>query len=123
MDPRHQRRIAIVQNLYALGFEVPDNLRTAPDEGYSEALEILKDKEEFYAKISKHAPKFPVNSLAKVDVSILLLAMYEITKKDHKQPVKVVINEAVELAKELGSEKSPAFINAILGAFIDSHEK
>jgi N utilization substance protein B len=62
-----------------------------------------------------------------VDISILRNALYELTI-ERKVPPKVIINEAVELAKELGSEKSPSFVNAVLGKIYEAetsstHEK
>jgi N utilization substance protein B len=67
--------------------------------------------------IKRFAPAFPVSQLASMDRSILRLALFEILI--HKEvPYKVAINEALELAKEFGSETSPRFVNGVLGAVI-----
>jgi len=56
---------------------------------------------------------WPVDKLNKIDLAILRLAIYELERK--KTPPKVIIDEAVELAKEFGGENSPSFINGVLG--------
>ena len=72
--------------------------------------------------ILKCAPQWPVDKLNRIDLAILRLAIYEITV-DKKEPVKVIIDEAVELAKEFGSESSPSFINGVLGAVVNEYLK
>ena len=57
-----------------------------------------------------------IERISKIDLSILKLAIYEIKYKE--LPYKVVINEAVELAKKYGEETSPKFINGILASII-----
>jgi len=74
-----------------------------------------KNREEIDRHISKFAPAWPVDQLAIVDRNILRLAIFEILF-DNKVPVKVAINEAVELAKTFGSESSAKFINGVLGS-------
>jgi len=64
--------------------------------------------------IKKFASKYPLEKVSKVDLSILRLAVYELNF-EKKTPPKVVIDEAIELAKELGGEKSFSFVNAVLG--------
>ena len=54
--------------------------------------------------------------MGKVDLTILRLAVYEITM-DEQVPTSVAINEAVELAKKYGGDESPAFINGVLAKF------
>lgn len=71
------------------------------------------------AKIDEHiqrfAPTWPLEQIAVVDKNILRLAIFEILI-DNKVPVKVAINEAVELAKTFGSDSSSKFVNGVLGA-------
>ena len=67
--------------------------------------------------IGRIAPEWPVQQLAPVDRSILYIATYEITVA-REAPVKVAINEAVELAKTFGSESSQRFVNGALGALV-----
>lgn len=104
-------------------FDIPDSNRQILDENQHISAKIFTHKQEFFEIIAKYAPKYPVETLAKVDVSILLLSLFELLKEEHKQPEKVIINEAVELAKELGNENSPAFINGVLGAVVDELKK
>lgn len=112
MDPRHKKRIKIIQELFSEEF-YPQNYLS------SKTKKILKNKKEIIKIIEKYAPKFPVTKIAKVDLSILMLSIYELLI-EKKQPQKVIINEAVELAKEFGSEKSYAFINAVLGKVVEN---
>ncbi len=64
--------------------------------------------------IAQHAPEWPVSQIAAIDCNILRMALWEIGVDG--TPIKVAINEAVELAKEFGSEASPRFVNGVLGA-------
>ena len=74
--------------------------------------------------IATYAPEWPVDQLAIIDRNILRLALYEVGSSATDTPPKVVINEAVELAKEFGSDSSPRFINGVLGSALDSvHRK
>ena len=59
-----------------------------------------------------------VNRMSKVDLAIMRLAVYEM-KMDEDIPVKVAINEAVELAKKFGGDDSPAFVNGVLAKLAD----
>jgi transcription antitermination protein NusB len=65
--------------------------------------------------IVKHAENWRFERLAAIDRAILRLAMYELRATD--TPPKVVLNEAVDLAKKFSSEDSGAFVNGILDAF------
>jgi transcription antitermination protein NusB len=75
----------------------------------------VKNRDEIDRHIQKSAPAWPVNQLALIDRNILRLAIFEILY-DNKVPVKVAVNEAVELAKTFGSESSAKFINGVLGS-------
>lgn len=66
--------------------------------------------------IQQFAPEWPVDQLAIIDRNILRLALFEIGAKDGDAPPKVVINEAVELAKTFGGDSSPRFVNGVLGS-------
>ncbi len=72
--------------------------------------------------ISDFAPDWPLDQVAIVDRNLLRIALWEIAVYQ-KTPVKVVINEAVELAKTYGSEGTPRFINGVLGNLIDHLEE
>lgn len=105
--------------------EMPEQLRL-----FFEGLEALEEKDQLYmeekyarimdklpeidARIGETAQGWKLSRLAKVDLAILRLAVYEM-KYDEDVPVGVAINEAVELSKKFGGDESPAFINGILG--------
>jgi N utilization substance protein B len=82
-----------------------------------EVAQIVSQMNTIDAQIQKYAPKYPLDQVAKADLAILRVAVYELTIKK-TEPTKVIINEAVELAKEMGSERAFAFVNAVLGAIV-----
>lgn len=65
--------------------------------------------------IQQHAPEWPVDQMAIIDRNILRLSIYEIAVSQ-SAPLRVVINEAVELAKDYGSDTTPRFVNGVLGS-------
>jgi len=69
--------------------------------------------------IADFAPEWPLDQVAVVDRNLLRIALWEIAVYQ-KTPVKVVINEIVELAKHYGSEGSGRFVNGVLGGFIEN---
>ncbi len=72
--------------------------------------------------ISKYAPDWPLDQIAAIDRNILRIALWEFAVF-HETPIKVAINEAVELAKLYGSDSAPRFVNGVLGALADhQHE-
>lgn len=72
--------------------------------------------------ISKYAPEWPLDQIAAIDRNILRMALWEFAVY-HETPLKVAINEAVELAKQFGSDSAPRFVNGVLGALADhQHE-
>jgi len=72
--------------------------------------------------ISRYAPEWPLDQIAAIDRNILRMALWEFAVF-HETPIKVAINEAVELAKQYGSDSAPRFINGVLGALADhQHE-
>lgn len=115
-DPRHINRQEIVKALYAEGFiEQPERNNTVKI--------IIERKDEINEKITNIAPEFPIDKINKVDLAILQLGVYEIMI-ERQTPEKVVLDEAIELAKEFGSDSSAAFINGALGKLVkDIHEK
>lgn len=80
---------------------------------------VVRNEAQLDAWITKYAPDWPVDQLAIVDRNILRLALFEIGSSESDAPVKVVINEAVELAKLFGSDSSPRFVNGVLGSALD----
>src|SRR3989339_611371 len=107
MDTRHKKRTEIVQNLFAYTFQpLSSNLPFSSNT----TKKIVDNIKKIDLVISSLALKFPIDKIAKIDLSILRLAIFELSIEPH-EPKKVIINEAVELAKELGGEKSYSFIN------------
>jgi len=76
---------------------------------------VIQNKERIDQTIQSFAPAWPIEQIPMVDRNILRLAIYEILL-DNKVPVKVAINEAVELAKTFGSDNSSRFVNGVLGS-------
>ena len=124
---RRQARIAALQALYEIDCtkhkveETSARLRaeetlTQATLSFSEELVkgVLQHKSELDAIIGKFARAFPVEQMPIIDRNILRLAIFEILFGD-KTPIKVAINEAVELAKAFGSESSSRLVNGVLG--------
>ena len=109
-DPRHKRREKIIKKLYEYSFDRTDGIskKIAP---------IVKNLPKIDKLISQAAPEWPINKLNKIDLSILRLAVFELTI-EKKNPPKVIVDEAVELGKQYGSENSPKFINGALGSIL-----
>lgn len=78
------------------------------------AKAVTEHAEEIDTLINEHTTGWKTSRMNKVDLSILRLAVYEM-KWDDEVPVKVAINEAVELAKRFSGDEGPAFINGVLG--------
>ena len=68
--------------------------------------------------IARYAPEWPLDQMAVIDRNILRIAIYEFIASE-ETPVKVAINEAVELAKTYGSDSTPRFINGVLGTLAE----
>ena len=112
-DPRHLRRREAVKVLFAETF-------TKQPKAPELVVKILKQQKKIDKLISDAAPQWPLDKLNKIDLAILRLAVYELENDD--TPPKVVIDEAVELAKEYGSESSSSFINGVLGTIYKEEE-
>ena len=83
--------------------------------------EQAKNKEKILAYIEKNLKSdWKIDRISKIDLAILKLAIYEIKYK--KLPYKVVINEAVELAKKYGEDNSKKFVNGILASIVKEEE-
>jgi len=126
IDPRHQARKLAILKLYAEFFggtgDIPEELVVDMPPTAQADLELLKslvdgvktDMEKVDAVITKCAPEWPLDRIAKIDLAILRVAVYEIINA--KVNASVAINEAVELAKEFGGENSSKFVNGVLGS-------
>jgi N utilization substance protein B len=76
---------------------------------------VISNKEAIDLNIRNLAPAWPIEQIPVVDRNILRLAIFEVLL-DNKVPVKVAINEAVELAKKFGGDNSSRFVNGVLGS-------
>jgi N utilization substance protein B len=78
---------------------------------------ILSKKSEIDLVIEKAAPDWPLDKISMIDRNILRIGLYELLFADSKEvPAKVAINEAIELSKNYGGEKSSKFVNGVLGS-------
>ncbi len=75
-------------------------------------------REQLDLVIAKYAPQWPLDQIAAIDRNVLRIATWELAVQ-RQTPVKVVINEAVELAKEFGSDSAPRFVNGVLGSLAE----
>lgn len=82
---------------------------------------VLAYRDRLDAVIQVHAPEWPLSQMAIVDRNILRMAIYEFAILG-KTPIKVTINEAIELAKDFGSDSASRFINGVLGT-LAAHEE
>lgn len=106
-DPRHQKRQKAIEALFTFSFGQKKPATKL-------AKKVIKSVKKIDKLIKKSAPQWPIENINKVDLAILRLAVFELAIAK-VQPPKVIIDEAVELAKEFGSEKSPGFVNGVLG--------
>jgi len=107
-DPRHLRRIKTFKSLFARSF-LSDN---SFDDFSQEINQKLTDIDPI---IEKSAPEWPLVQINKIDLAILRLAIYELLFEPDT-PAKVIIDEAIEIAKRYGSENSGGFINGALAS-------
>lgn len=108
-DPRHQKRITRMQQLFSHSFQ--------SDVIAKDIAPILLHIHSIDTSIEKAAPEWPLSKIAKIDLAILRLSVWELIV-DKTNPPKVVIDEAVELGKSYGNEHSAKFINGVLGTIV-----
>ncbi len=131
---RHLGRIVALQSLYEYEFRVQaedkdaslDEILARNLERYESAIDdtafvhdlvkgVIDATSELDGKIQPIAPEWPIEQISRIDRAILRLGLYELLHRADKVPPKVVINEAVELAKAFGSDNSSKFVNGVLG--------
>ncbi len=131
---RHLGRIIALQSLYECEFRTQcedpnvsiDDILARNIERYKDTVEdtafieqlvqgVLKNAAELDALLQPIAPEWPIDQIARVDRTILRMAIYELKESGDLVPPKVAINEAVELAKAFGSDNSSKFVNGVLG--------
>jgi len=130
---RHLGRIVALQTLYELDFRVELEEKNLDTEAvltrnvtrYSEVVDdkefvqrlvrgVLKAEEKLDDFIQPLAPEWPLDQIARIDKIILRIGVWELMNTQ-EVPVKVVINESVELAKGFGADNSSKFVNGVLG--------
>lgn len=134
-DPRHTSRKLALSSIFSWSFAEPDmekNIQASAEileeEGVSyddELTKFLVDGvrehiDEIDKMVEECAPDWPLDKIAKIDLVILRIAIFEILF-GKKTPVKVAIDEAVEIAKEFGNETSHKFINGVLGTVVEKY--
>lgn len=136
---RHLGRIVALQTLYEWDFRQEchdpsvkiDEILTRNIERYKDTIDdtefiervvkgTLESIDDLDGIIRPIAPEWPIEQIARIDRNILRMSLYELTKTQDAPP-KVVINEAVELAKAFGGENSSKFINGVLGTAYRQH--
>lgn len=83
-----------------------------------DAILIITNIKKIDKLLQDSAAKWPLNNINRLDLAVLRLACWELLKKK-KTPTKVIIDEAVELAKRYGSKSSSSFVNGVLGSLVD----
>lgn len=123
-DPRHILRVKTLQSLFTWEFAAKNQsskIVHKPILGNKLSKDIITHLSEIDKEVKKSAPEWPLEQINKIDLAILRLSVFELIIKK-EQPFKVIVDEAVELAKEFGSESSSAFINGVLGKIITEKE-
>lgn len=131
---RHQARQIALQALYELDcttHSIPEVLmqrlrqESLPDDVrpfvYQLVNGVLLHKQKLDSLIQEYAPEWPVDQMAVIDRNILRMSIYEIAISK-TAPLRVVINEAVELAKDYGADTAPRFVNGVLGSLAAKEE-
>lgn len=129
MKPRHLARRVALQSLFeidvaehppgiVLAARLEDQVPPLAEESIEFASRLVHGVVVYRAQlddiIARFAPEWPVEQIAVIDRNVLRIALWEIGVD--LTPIKVAINEAVELAKVFGSDASPRFVNGVLGA-------
>ncbi len=134
MANRHIARSIVLQTLFELDFRDYSKLENPEEILVRNAAEFANDvvdlffvrtlltgvmgkKNEIDLVIQKAAPDWPLDKISTIDRNILRIGLYELLFADSKEvPAKVAINEAIELSKSYGGEKSSKFVNGVLGS-------
>ena len=128
-SPRRRSRITAFQALYEAdvsGRDVTEALKRQiaasklTEDGADFARHLVEGVQAHRvgidAEIAQHAPAFPLSDMAAVDRNVLRLAIFEVLFDNRAAPLRVAINEAVDIAKGYGAESSGRFVNGVLGA-------
>jgi len=109
-DPRHLKRINVFKSLFAGSFTLQPEHPTRVDK-------IQANIEKIDEIVQKCAPEWPLSQINRVDLAVLRQAVYELLYKT-ETPTKVIIDEAVEIAKRYGGKTSSSFVNGALASAI-----
>ena len=137
---RHLGRIVALQTLYEQEFRLlcndtkldVDEILQRNIHRYKDTIEdrdfivklvkgVIKEQDELDTTLQPVAPEWPIDQIARMDRLVLRLGLYELLHEPSVPP-KVVINEAVELAKAFGGENSSKFVNGVLGTVLRNQE-
>ena len=110
-DPRHLKRIAVFKSLFSGSFTPQPEHPTRVDK-------IQANIEKIDDIVQKCAPEWPLSQINRVDLAVLRQAVYELLIKT-ETPTKVIIDEAVEIAKRYGGKTSSSFVNGALASAIN----
>jgi len=110
--------IGVILHHRFLENNLDDNLRAFVEEIVHGVFPIADKLDEL---ISTYAPDWPVDQVASIDRNIIRIALWEFAI-GKITPIKVAVNEAVELAKYFGSDSTPRFVNGVLGSLVSNYE-
>jgi len=134
-DPRHTSRKLALSSIFSWLFTEPDIdqcVATSTEILESEGIDydneltkfIVEGVRQHFAEIDKIieecASEWPIDKIAKIDLVILQIAIFEMLF-GKKTPIKVAIDEAVEITKEFGNDTSHKFVNGVLGTVVEKY--
>jgi N utilization substance protein B len=120
-DPRHVERVKTMQQLFAWDFNPERAVEESDEKRLEKTTRVIEHIEHIDPEIRKAAPEWPLEKINKIDLSILRQAIYELLV-DKNVPVKVSVDEAIEIGKEYGTDSSASFINGVLGKIIEEYK-
>lgn len=132
---RHRVRVAALQILFEVDatdhaidvvYERRRHDEAMPSDGerfmHSLVFGVWEHRSYLDRIIEEAAPNWPITQMPGVDKAVLRIALYELLiDESERTPVKAVINEAVELAKQFGSDNSSRFVNGVLGTVVSRY--
>jgi N utilization substance protein B len=135
MKPRTKARSVALQALYEIDL-TEHSIGTVLDNRFGD-IELTPSLQDFVVEIvsgiapirkvldeqiAEHAPEWPIDQISIIDRNLLRIALWEFAVKG-ETPLKVAINEAIELAKKFGSDSTPRFVNGVLGSLAENEHK
>ena len=135
MKPRTKARSVALQALYEIDL-TEHSIGTVLDNRFKD-IELSLSLQDFVTQIvsgiapirkildehiAEHAPEWPIEQISIIDRNLLRIALWEFAVQS-ETPLKVAINEAIELAKRFGSDSTPRFVNGVLGSLAENENK